>query len=95
MKPVKFAATLALALAVALAPAFAADAANSAKDASTTPVPQRNEIELEPAGVAPGTTVRQARIAQNWLLLTLGTAALAGIIFGLSGSESDSTTTTN
>ncbi len=92
----KFAATFALALAVATAPAIAADAPKPAKDAiAPASVPQRSEVELEPAGVAPGTTVRQARIAQNWLLLGLGTAALAGIILGLSGSDSDSTSTTN
>ncbi len=81
------------ALIMGLGVAAAADAPKG-EDAAAK-VPQRSEVELEPAGVAPGTTVREARIRQNWVLLGLGTAALAGIIFGLSSSDSDSTSTTN
>ena len=89
----KIATTLALSVALALAPAMAAETAGKAVE--KPPVPERSEADLEPAGVAPGTTVRQARIAQNWLLLGLGSAALAGILFGLASSGSDSTSTTN
>ncbi|MFT3808540.1 MAG: hypothetical protein QM698_01345 [Micropepsaceae bacterium] len=90
----KIATTLVLAAALAAAPVLAADKAETVREA-TPPVPERADVDLEPAGVAPGTTVRQARIAQNWLLLGLGSAALAGILFGLAGSGSDSTSTTN
>ncbi len=87
--------SIALSLSLGLAPALAADApAAGQSGANPAPQPQRVEVELEPAGVAPGVTVREANIRQNWLLLGLGTAALAGIIFGLS-SSSDATSTTN
>ncbi len=84
---------IALSLTLGAAPAFAAKKAVAEPKAETA-VPQRVEVDLEPAGVAPGTTVREARIRQNWLLLGLGSAALAGIIFGLSSSD-DATSTTN
>ena len=91
----KRAVLLAFTLSAIASPAFAADAVKPEADQSAVVTPQRVDVDLEPAGVAPGTTVRQARIAQNWLILGLGAAALAGIIFGLSSSDSDSTTTTN
>ena len=88
-------ASLALVLSLSAAPVHGADLQPPQPErVESAPVPERAMTELEPAGVASGTTVRQARIAQNWLLLTLGTAALAGIIFGLS-SSGDSTTGTN
>jgi len=90
---VKIATTLALAASIAAAPVLAAEKPEVANDQIA--VPERSEVDLEPAGVAPGTTLRQARIAQNWLLLGLGSAALAGILFGLASSGSDSTSTTH
>ncbi len=89
----KLIAAVALSLSLGVAPAFSADAPATPK-VQPAPQPERVDVELEPAGVAPGVTVREANIRQNWLLLGLGTAALAGIIFGLS-SSSDATTTTN
>jgi len=89
----KFGAAIAITLALGFTSAFAAESAIKSADQDAA-VPQRVEADLEPAGVAPGTTVREANIRQNWLLLGLGSAALAGLIFGLS-SSSDATSTTN
>lgn len=73
--------------------AYAAPAATVAEPASQTPQPPKTEA-LEPAGAAYGTTIRQARIAQNWLVLVLAAAILAAIVFGLASDDNETTTTT-
>ncbi len=55
--------------------AFASEGQATAVEAGDHTASAPSNAELEPTGVARGTTVRQARIAQNWLLLGIGAVA--------------------